>query len=78
MSETESESTDDEAEIEEQLDDVPTVTVEIPLDGVHEQMYDGLDRGADNLDALIAANLREPFESTVYKLYQNGKYDQGQ
>lgn len=71
---TESEDIDGEV-LEGVTDEQPTVTVEIPLDDVHSSLYTTLGDGGVDVDTLLAANLRQPMESTLHNLYQRGKYE---
>jgi len=65
-------TTEEPAESDEQ-NTPTTISLDIPIDEVHESIYSEL--SADpRVDQLLEGNLQPPLESILHELYQNEKY----
>ena len=64
----------EESEESDEQDTPTTITLDIPVDEIHQSLYEQL--SADpRVDQLLAQNLQPSAESLLHDLYQNEKYE---
>lgn len=51
-----------------------TVSLEIPIDGVHAAIIDDLENNGMNVEEQLEARFQRATEETIHELYQEAKY----